>query len=104
MLYVYIALILTCETTAISCLKEYAESAQWRYFLLGILFYAGVSLFLVQSLAFEGMGVVNAIWSAFSVVFVASVGALKFGERITKHEVCGMILAVCGIVILRLQS
>lgn len=104
MLYVYIALILTCETTAISCLKEYAESSKWWYFLLGVLFYAFVSLFLVRSFAFEGMGIVNAIWSAFSVVFVAGVGALKFHERITKHEVCGMILAISGIIILRMQG
>ena len=104
MLYTYIALILLCETTAISCLKEYAQSSQRRYFLLGLLFYAGVSLFLIQSFTFEGMGVVNAIWSAFSVVFVAGVGALKFHERITGHEILGMILAVSGIIILRLQG
>lgn len=104
MLYVYIALILACETTAISCLKEYAQSSKCWYFFLGLLFYAFVSLFLIRSFAFEGMGVVNAIWSAFSVIFVASVGALKFHERITKHEVLGMILAVSGIIILRLQG
>lgn len=102
MLYLYISLILLCETAAITLLKTYSQSSHLHHLLFGLLFYGGVSLFLIQSFRYETIGIVNVIWSAFSVLFVASVGVLKFHERISCKEVLGMILAVAGIAILRL--
>lgn len=101
MLYFYIGLILLCETTAISFLKEFSQIHRSWFFVLGALFYAGVSLLLVQSFGYEGMGIINVLWSAFSVIFVAGVGVLKFHEHITHAEAVGMLFTVAGVVILR---
>jgi len=100
MLYLYVAIILISETIAISFLREYYECEKMRFFLLGILFYGLVSITLVQSLRLQEMGIVNVIWSVFSVVFVAVAGRLEFKERLTHTEIFGIALAVSGIAIL----
>ncbi len=104
MLYVSVAFILACETTAIGFLKEYHETRKRRYFLIGLIFYVGVSFFLIKSFVYEGMGVVNVIWSAFSVIFVTTIGVVEFRERTSFMEIVGMILAVAGICVLRLHA
>ncbi len=101
MLYLYIALILFCETTAVSFLKEYSQIHRRLFFTLGALFYCAVSMLLVLSFDYEGMGIINVLWSAFSVIFVAGVGVLKFHEHITHAEAVGMCFTVVGVVILR---
>ncbi len=104
MLYVYVAIIVLCETTAISFLKEYSQVRQRFYFLLGLLFYGAVSFSLVQSFRYEGMGMVNVLWSACSVIFVQSVGVFKFHERITHTQIFGIVFAIAGIALLRFQG
>lgn len=104
MLYAYVALILLCETSAMSFLKEYAQVHWVEYFLIGLLFYTGVVFFLVQSFQWEGIGMVNVVWSAFSVIFVESVGVLKFHERITHTQILGILFAVGGVVVLKMHG
>ncbi len=101
MIYVYVAFILLCETTAISFLKEYSKIKHAKFFVLGVLLYGGVSYFLIQSFAFEGLGMVNVMWSAFSLISVAAVGVMEFRERMTHMEMLAMSLSIVGIVILR---
>ncbi len=101
MLYVLVALVLLCETTAMSFLKEYSQLKQTPYFLCGLLFYSGVAFLLIPSFHLEGMGMVNVVWSAFSVVFVESVGVYKFHERITHTQIFGIAFSIAGVAILR---
>ena len=101
MIYAYVAIILLSETTAISFLKEYSTVRSRKYLLFGLLFYGVVSLFLVQSFALEGMGMVNVLWSAFSIVFVESIGVYKFHERITHTQISGISFALLGVAVLR---
>jgi multidrug transporter EmrE-like cation transporter len=104
MLYVYVAIILLCETTAIGFLKKYSQVHHLSYLLLGLLCYGAVSLTLVQSFGLEGMGMVNVLWSALSVIFVESVGVFEFHERVTHRQMVGMVFAIAGIAILRFQG
>jgi small multidrug resistance pump len=104
MLYLYIALILLSETAAISFLKKHSLTGQWWYFALALIFYSFVSWFLVKSFKFEEMGIVNVLWSAFSVIMVVGSGILFFKENISFIELIGIGLIVSGVVTLKLYS
>lgn len=101
MLYLYIVCILIAETTAITFLKKFSDSKHLLYFVLGIAFYTVVSFFLVKSFKYEEMGIVNVLWSAFSVLFVVGAGMFFFGEKVSLIEVVAMALIMVGVVILR---
>lgn len=101
MLYFYVFLILASETTAISLLKKFALTSDLRFLVLGFLFYTLVALFLVKTFHYEGMGVVNVLWSAFSVVFVVLAGVLFYHEHVTPVQLGAMGMIVTGVVVLR---
>ena len=101
MLYVFVLLILISETTALSFLKEYSMSGSLISLGLGFGFYILVSMFLTRSFRYEGMGIVNVLWSAFSVIVVVATGILIFGEKIGTMEVVGMMMVIAGVVVLR---
>ena len=85
-------------------LKKFSLSSNYLYFALGIIFYALVSFFLVKSFKYEGMGLVNVLWSAFSVILVVGVGALYFKESITAVEMAAMFMIFAGVVVLKFHS
>ncbi len=101
-LYLFIGLILVSETVAISLLKEYSISGSSVYLYGGLALYGLVAAFLVQSFKYEGMGIVNILWSAFSVVAVVVTGALLFGETVMANDVIGMSMVLVGVTILRI--
>ncbi|TQN30848.1 small multidrug resistance pump [Haloactinospora alba] len=61
------------------------------YYLLSLALRAGLEI-----------GVAYAIWAASGVVTVALLGALLFGDRLSKTQVGGMALAVGGVLALQL--
>jgi len=101
MLYVLILTILIAETTAISFLKEYRVTGLLPYFVVGYLGYVGVCLLLVQTFRYEGMGMVNVLWSAFSVLSVVLVGHFCFKEPVTRKEIVGICFVLVGVTVLR---
>ena len=76
MLYLYVLLILVSETAAFSFLKKFSLESNWSHLALGLFFYAMVAILLVKSFKYGDMGIVNVLWSAFSVLAVAGVGTL----------------------------
>lgn len=101
MLYVFVLLILLSETTALSFLKEYSLSGSLKSLGLGLGFYLLVSIFLIRSFRYEGMGIVNVLWSAFSVILVVATGMFLFGEKVGTMEITGMMMVIAGVIILR---
>ncbi len=71
---------------------------------VGIGCYILVSYFLVKSFKYEGMGVVNILWSAFSVTSVVLVGVLAFDEKVDMKEVAGILFVLGGLVLLRISE
>ena len=102
MLYLLVIGIIICETIALSMLKEYAISSNILYYTLGLLFYVGVTALLVKSFAYEGIGVVNVLWSSFSIVLVVSMGVIFFRETITFLECVGISMVLGGVAVLRI--
>lgn len=104
MLYLLVLAIVVSETIAISFLKKFSLSNNLYFFGIGLAFYALVSFFLIKSFKYEDMGIVNVMWSAFSVLMVVSIGILFFKEQISFFEVLAIALILIGVIILRFYN
>ena len=60
-----------------------------------------VSFFLVQSFHYTGMGVVNVLWSAFSIILVVTTGVVFFGEHVSVSEIIGVLFVIVGVICVR---
>ena len=96
---VYILIIVAFETSAMTCFKNSVQD--WRWFFLGVLFYVGVGLMLVQTFKMSGMAMTNALWSGLSVMATTSVGVLYFKERLHWHDYIAVAMIGGGVMILK---
>ena len=95
----YVLLIVVLETCAMSCFKT--SLTDWRFFMLGLLFYSGVGLLLVQTFKLTGMAFTNALWSALSIMATTTVGVLFFKERLHLHDYLAIAMIGSGVLILK---
>lgn len=98
-LVVYILIIVAFETTAMTCFKKSIDD--WRWFLLGVLFYVGVGLVLVQTFKLTGLAMTNALWSGLSVMATTTVGVLYFKEKLHMHDFIAIAMIGGGVMILK---
>ena len=98
----YILSIVTFETCAMSCFKKSLED--WRYFLLGVLFYIGVGGLLVQTFKLSGLAFTNALWSGISVMATTTVGVLYFKEKLHLHDFIAVAMIGGGVMILKITE
>lgn len=99
---IYIFIIVIAEGIAQTCLKNYSESKKFIYFIGGLIFYALVSWGLCQSYDIKGgVGIVNLIWSALSIISSFVIGILFFKEVIHYHDILAIILISIGVLILK---
>ena len=95
----YVLIIVGLETGAMTCFKNSVEDR--RYFLLGVLFYSGVGLMLVQTFKLTGMAFTNALWSGLSVMATTTVGVLYFKEKLHFHDYIAVAAITVGVFILK---
>lgn len=100
--YIYILLIVACETAAMSCFKESMNYAP--LFALGVLFYGCVGFLLCQTYKFTGIAMTNALWSALSVVATTVTGTLLFKEILHVHDYIAILLISSGVLILKVTE
>lgn len=98
----YVLIIVGFETTAMTCFKKSLDD--WRYFLLGVLFYVGVGGLLVQTFKLTGLAFTNALWSGLSVMATTTVGTLYFKERLHFHDFIAIALIGSGVMILKVTD
>jgi len=55
----YVLIIVAFETSAMRCFKKSLQD--WRYFVLGVLFYVGVGGLVVQTFKLTGLAMTNAL-------------------------------------------
>lgn len=95
----YVLIIVAFETSAMSCFKNSLQD--WRWFFLGVLFYVGVGLMLVQTFKMTGMAFTNALWSGLSVMATTTVGVLYFKEKLHWHDYIAVAMIGGGVMILK---
>jgi len=99
LIVLYILMIVGMETCAMSCFKTSLND--WRFFLLGVLFYVAVGFLLVQTFKLTGLAFTNALWSGLSVMATTTVGVLYFKERLHLHDYIAVAMIGCGVLILK---
>jgi multidrug transporter EmrE-like cation transporter len=95
----YVLIIVGFETMAMSCFKKSIDD--WRWFVLGVLFYIGVGGILVQTFKLTGLAFTNALWSGLSVMATTTVGVLYFKERLHFHDFIAVAMIGGGVMILK---
>ncbi len=95
----YVLIIVGLETCAMTCFKN--SMKDWRYYLLGVLFYSGVGLMLIQTFKLSGMAFTNALWSGISVMATTTVGVLYFKESLHLHDYLAVAMIGAGVMILK---
>ena len=95
----YVLIIVALETCAMSCFKNSLKD--WSYYFLGVLFYSGVGLLLIQTFKLTGMAFTNALWSGLSVMATTTVGVLYFKERLHIHDYIAIAMIGGGVLILK---
>jgi multidrug transporter EmrE-like cation transporter len=98
----YVLIIVALETCAMSCFKT--SLTDWRFFMLGLLFYSGVGLLLVQTFKLTGLAFTNALWSALSIMATTTVGVLYFKERLHVHDYIAVAMIGGGVLILKITE
>jgi hypothetical protein len=96
---IYVLIIVGLETCAMSCFKS--SMKDWRYFILGVLFYIGVGGMLVQTFKLSGIAFTNALWSGLSVMATTTVGVLYFKEVLHIHDFIAIAMIGGGVMILK---
>lgn len=101
-LILYVLIIVAFETTAMTCFKKSIKD--WRWFFLGVLFYIGVGLLLVQTFKMSGLAMTNALWSGLSVMATTTVGVLYFKEKLHFHDFIAIAMIGGGVMILKVTQ
>ena len=82
----------------------YDYQKRYYYFVLAFLFYLPVLVLLVYSYNFASFAIANALWDSGTIIFMATLGWLYFGEQPTTAELIGMGLVVSGAITLGVFS
>jgi multidrug transporter EmrE-like cation transporter len=92
-------LIVVFENFAQYNIKKNKIEKNMFYIFLAIASYAMVCLLLGKCYDFAGAGVgmTNFIWSILSIVSLIILGIIAFHETITKYDIIGILLCICGL-------
>lgn len=96
LIYIIIGIVLL-ETVAQSCLKKTKITNNQNYMCISVIAYFLICLLLIKSYAYDTMGVVNLIWSCFSIILVVVAGVCLYHEEFTKYDLLGMIFVFAGL-------
>jgi len=83
-------------------LRWYAGSNQISYLYYGLLGYAGVIYFLIQSLRDDNVLYVNGMWDGLSGIVGSLAAYVVLGDRLkTSYNYIGLLMIIVGVGLLR---
>lgn len=98
---VYLLLIISIiECTAWFFLKKNYLTNNKTYLLLYLMLYMIIPFFLIKTLKYEGIGVVNMLWNIISTIVVILIGYYVFSERINHLQYLGIGLGFLSIILI----
>jgi multidrug transporter EmrE-like cation transporter len=98
-----IGLLSITEVLGDFALKKYANEGGVTYLAYGLLGYAGVVYFLVQSLRGSSVLMVNAAWDGISAFIESVLAFIVLGERFSDpNQYIGVGLIIVGLVFLKM--
>ncbi|MEC7760451.1 MAG: SMR family transporter [Pseudomonadota bacterium] len=91
----------TIGTTALQASQQFTRL--WPTVLVVIAY--GISFALLGwALKFLPVGVAYAIWSGLGILLIAIIGFVVFGQRLDLPALLGMLMILCGILVIHLFS
>ncbi len=98
MVLIYIILLIVfLEAIAQSCLKKSKVSNNHSYTCISVIAYCLICILLLKTYTYRSMGIVNLIWSCFSIIAIISSGIIFFHETITLNDIIGILLIFAGL-------
>ncbi len=101
----YIFLILCI--VAFECVAQYnlkksnminkKNKSNYLYIFFAIIAYVIICLLLKKCYAFNGIGLINLLWSVTSIIAVIILGKFVFKEEINKSQIIGILFCVVGL-------
>ena len=95
--------IVTLETMSQFLARSYNDK-KFYYFALAFIFYFPVLVLLVYSYNFASFAIANALWDSGTIIAMAAIGWLYFGEKPKLGEAIGMGLVVAGAITIGITS
>ncbi|SEM78130.1 DMT family transporter [Nitrosomonas marina] len=102
--YWYLAIAIVAEVIATNALKASNEFTRLMPSLIVVVGYGVAFYFLTLALRTIPIGVAYAIWAGVGIVLVALVAAAVFKQIPDMPAIIGMILIVCGVVVIHVFS
>jgi small multidrug resistance pump len=102
--YIYLAVAIVAEVAATTALKASEEFTRLGPSIVVIVGYGIAFYCLTLVLRTIPVGIAYAIWSGLGIVLIAIVGAILFKQIPDLPAIIGMILIVCGVIIVNVFS
>ena len=103
--FIYILILSVVEIFGDFQLRFYAQTDNISNLWLGILGYVGVVYFLIQSLRFQNVLYVNALWDGISGLIGSVAAYYILGDRLhTTYQYAGIAFIIVGIYMLKIPS
>lgn len=67
-------------------------------------FFAIAALFFARSLQYEGLAIVNVLWTSISVILVTVSGYFIFKEHIAPLQLLGIALTIIGLILIEMKK
>lgn len=92
------------DLVAVYFAKFYSINKNPWFLILTCGFFTIAALFFVRSLQYEGLAIVNILWTSISVILVTISGYFIFKEHITPLQFLGIALTIIGLVLIEIKK
>ncbi len=75
-----------------------------RYMLLTFLLYGVISLLLIRTYRYSTMGLVNAMWNAFTTISIVLIGMYVYKEKVNGWATLGIAMTLVGFYLIYVKG
>ncbi len=75
-----------------------------RYMLLTFLLYGVISLLLIRTYRYSTMGLVNAMWNAFTTISIVLIGIYVYKEKVNGWAALGIAMTLVGFYLIYVKG
>lgn len=103
--FLYVVFLSVIEIYGDFNLRWFAQTSQPNFLLHGILGYAGVVFFLIQSLRHGNVLYVNGLWDGMSGLIESLVAYYYLGDRLKNtQQYVGLLMTLAGVALMKLSG
>lgn len=102
--YIFLGIAIVAEVIATSCMKASEGFTRLVPSVGTVIGYAIAFYFLSLTLKTIPVGLAYAIWSGVGIVLIATIGWLKFGQKLDAAGLAGIALIMAGVLVINLFS